>query len=177
MNYYIIDSDANKYESLGPVNIEETISMLSFDGTPKKAKWFPVKVQPYFDTSGVRLPKSDFPCFTEPAFSRKAIEVLRDLLEPNGEILPIICDKDEYFTFNTTRIIDALNFEKSDVKYFKSSGGVMRINKFVFKKELQLPNFFRIPQVVKICFVDDEFKKRVEEHNLVGFVFKPIELG
>src|ERR1700685_545939 len=38
-----------------------------------------------------------------PAFSERAVEVLRDFLEPNGEILPINTRSGKYFAYNLTR--------------------------------------------------------------------------
>src|SRR5579871_5028587 len=44
----------------------------------------------------------DYPCvnLSEPAYSPRAIEVLREFLEPNGEILPILTRHGTYYAFN-----------------------------------------------------------------------------
>ena len=56
-------------------------------------------------------PFNDYPCvdLIVPAFSRKAVDALRNLLEPNGELLPLVAEVGEYFAYNITTVADILD--------------------------------------------------------------------
>lgn len=58
---------------------------------------------------------NDFPCIMMdiPAFSARAVRALKDYLEPNGELLPLVSDIGEYYAYNTRTIVDALDPVKS----------------------------------------------------------------
>jgi hypothetical protein len=116
-------------------------------------------------------PASDFPWTSFPTFSKRAVEALRDLLEPNGEILPLICEFGDYYAFNTTTVVDALDEEHSELKRFKD-GGIMRILRYEFYPEkLQGLSIFKLSQLPGGDYVTDTFVQRVQEAGLVGFDF------
>src|SRR5260370_19682769 len=73
--------------------------------TPMGTIWRPQPVE------GRVYAFNDYPCvnLTIPAFSRRAVDVLRDLLEPNGELLPLVSSVGEYYAFNTTKVADILD--------------------------------------------------------------------
>src|SRR5258707_1021726 len=56
---------------------------------------------------------NDYPCvdLIIPAFSRRAVDALRDFIEPNGELLPLVSPVGEYFAYNTTTVADILDHE------------------------------------------------------------------
>jgi hypothetical protein len=80
--------------------------------------WILVRVVTDDDTK--IFPVGDCPFFpgfyVEPILSAKAVEALRDLLEENGELLPLLCDEGIYYVFNTARIVDALDEKHSEFK-------------------------------------------------------------
>src|ERR1700737_155861 len=114
MNVYILESDT-KYKGIVPVGGPEVLDELKrFNGKPIGDSWEPLRVEfnEELPTSGLA---SDFPTFlkTVPAFSRRAAELLGNLLKPYGEILPLICDSGEYFAYNVTTLVDAMDLEAS----------------------------------------------------------------
>ena len=179
MKIYLLKPNVNNYQSLFFVDkefreyiLEKVRSSNTFGGN-----WELTKVEYFKDHEDLEKPKSDFPTFSTPllVFSKRAIEVLKNLLEPNGEILPLICDEDELYAFNLTNIIDALDHEISDIIRFRD-GRIMRIENIIFKgnmkNEIENHPIFKLPETrLGDPFVNEEFKKRVEQENLVGFEF------
>ena len=177
MKVYILRADSNRYQTLVPVRADTWQEELArFDGTPFGTSWSPVDVQvSHEDEKNKDLLPSDFPSLIPyiPVFSRRAIEVLGDLLQGNGEILPLNCTEGVYFAFNVTRIVDALDTSRSQLKLFQSTGRIMRVIRYEFLTD-KLSSFtiFKLPQFDKSeVFVTDGFVQRVQEHNLTGFVF------
>ena len=80
------------------------------------------------------LPKGDFPSFVGSVLvmSRRAVEALHDLLTQNGRLLPVVCDKDEYFVFNVTRLVDALDKPNSQVSR-SDDGRIFNVHKYSFR--------------------------------------------
>jgi hypothetical protein len=133
--------------------------------------------------------KSDLPYVSGLAiqliFNRRAIEVLSDLLEGNGELLPLICDEGEYWLFNITRFIDALDSERTEFKLeseldpdwvqIGDEPEVMLISKYEFHvDQIRDLTIFKIPSKYRnrMPLVTDKFVQRVNEAGLVGFGFE-----
>jgi hypothetical protein len=118
---------------------------------------------------------NDFPGINlgEPAFSEKAVQILADFLEPNGEILPIKTNtKGRYFYYNVLTVVDVLDRNSSTVTW--TTRGVMArsIDHFVFRTECIVGlSIFRIIEVPTSKFVTQSFVDRVQEHDLKGFNF------
>jgi hypothetical protein len=135
--------------------------------------WKPLKVE------GRVTPFNDYPCInlSRPAFSQRACEVLRDLLEPNGELLPLSSETDvKYFFYNITTFSDAFDMKKSRYELLDDAGIIaLNIDYFEFqKKKLDGLSIFRIYQYPVGTFVTDEFVRRVHEAGLNGFAFTRI---
>lgn len=125
---------------------------------------------------------NDYPMIGHtPGFSSRAVDVLRDLLEPNGEILPVSSDTGTFFAFNCTTVADVLDVDGLcfDLKIPDDltkvcSFNFMDVSKFSFiKNRLEGLSIFRIKQIggVDRYFVTDEFVNRVQESGLNGFFF------
>jgi hypothetical protein len=149
--------------------------------------WFPIKVKAD-ETSYSHIP-GDYPylhgfCYAfTPVFNQKASDVLADLLEGNGELLPLVCDFGKYYAFNITREVEALDEENSEFKLYSElhenllpgmpdflclAKHVFYPNKVVNLSIFMLPhrNYYNVP------LVTDHFVQRVQEANLKGFAFK-----
>ena len=89
-----------------------------FNGTPIEDSW---TGKEHFLYVPRNLPKGDTSSYeyTIPVFNAKAAGVLADLLEPNGELLPITCEGERLYLFNTTRFVDALDEENSECRRFE----------------------------------------------------------
>ncbi len=171
MKVYVLRPDVNKYRSL-LYGSEKGIVEFSrrFDGRTIKYTWTG-KERKFEFYKAPRL-VGDFPGLSShiPVFNRKAVNALADMLEGNGELLPITCDGEDYFLFNVTRVVDTLNEENSQVKRF-SSGRIMYIVRYsFFPNRLVGLKVFKIPQAVLMdVLVTDDFVERVKATKLKGF--------
>jgi hypothetical protein len=96
------------------------------------------------------------------------------LLIESGELLPLRIAEGAHYVYNTTRVLDALDEERSTLVRFPD-GNVMRIENYEFREELVRPfPIFRIPQSRAKVFVTDVFVERVTSARLTGFDFCPI---
>jgi hypothetical protein len=124
-----------------------------------------------------------------PMFSRRAVDVLRDLLAPNGELLPLDSDAgpDAYWAYNVTTVADVLDREKSDVEWLDIDRlrlkrgepvqliAAQNIRHYEFIREMLEPLcIFRLVEMPMYFYVTDTFTSRVAKHDLKGFNFKPV---
>ena len=146
--------------------------------------WKPVEV-----TGRVRK-FNDYPGIGQiPAFSQRAVEALREFLEPNGEILPLISSVGSYFAYNITTVADVLDLDGSDILWpkgteedrlvhFKKPDGVhtyytvtaIRRYEFIAKRLGDL-SIFRIPEDTADVYVTGPFVARAREAGLQGMNF------
>jgi hypothetical protein len=120
---------------------------------------------------------NDFPCLemTSPAFSRRAVDMLRDLLEPNGELLPLRHKIGTYFFFNCTRMTNCIDLTESKTMKLDDGGVVSSTEKLVFiDKMLDDLTIFKIRTQLIEIFCIQSFVDRVEAAGLQGFLFIPI---
>jgi len=178
MNVYILDADVNRYRGIYYLNSENIVEFnRRFNGTPMRKTW---RGQDKFAFIPERLPKGDTPGLSShiPVFGSRAVETLADLLEPNGELLPIACDGEQYFLFNATRLVDALDEANCEVERF-SDGGILDITRYsFFQKKLEGVIVFKLPQKpLWSVYVTDPFVERVKAAGLKGFKFPHIWSG
>lgn len=122
---------------------------------------------------------NDYPCvdMVIPAFSERAVGVLKDFLEPNGELLPLETGTDsDYFAYNILTVSDALDREKSCCEFWCDPPTTAdEIDFFVFESEkVEGLSIFRIRELPTKVFVTNVFQSRVESSNLEGFVFNRV---
>lgn len=140
------------------------------DFTEKGREWTPDRLAHVWKPPRVvgRVRRSnDFPCvgLIIPAFSRRAVDALRDLLEPNGELLLLDSSVGEYYAYNVTTKADVLDSAGTEVWSFQ-------VLRYEFRVErLKGLSIFRIPESISTVFVTDSFVARVREHDLLGFDF------
>lgn len=178
MNVYELDADANRYENLYFPN-EEVVALLldAFDRRPLAETWVPYEVKVLRDRAHRGRPPSDYPSLhgTMPVFSARAVEALRDLLEPNGEILPLTCPDGEYYAYNVLTVLDAFDEEHSECRRF-TSGDIMHVAQYAFFGEpLVGATIFKLTRLRRSRnMVTDAFVKRVTGAGLTGFWFVPL---
>ena len=175
MKVFLLDADVNRYEMLTYSNQEDSKRIMDwFCGEPIGDRWTPLKVEVLRDDENKDRPSSDFPGAgaSKPTFSSRALEALQDMLDSNGETLPLDCKDGEYWMFNVTRVVDALDEKNCEVKRF-SDGGVMRVERYSFKPErIQGLAIFKILQFpCSDIYVTDLFVERVKAAGLTGFKF------
>lgn len=120
------------------------------------------RVQPWNDYPAVSL--------NVPAFSIRAVQSLQELLEPHGELLPLVTDVGEYYAYNVLTVVDVLDEEKSFIHWSSTRSYASRIYRFECRNDmLEGQSIFRLPQQMSNYFVTEVFAERVRKHHLQGF--------
>lgn len=179
MAVYLLRPESSRYEVLVLEREDDAGRMLEASGgSPIDSAWFPVQVRVFrADGEHRDRPPSDFPSLSGfvPIFSRRAVTALADLLEPNGQLLPLVCNDGEYVAYNVTTVIDALDEERSQCKHIGRK--VVDVTKYeLFRDRIGADPIFKLAQFRKggRIYVTDQFVHRVEEGGLVGFLFQRI---
>ncbi|HEX5243278.1 MAG TPA: hypothetical protein VFW23_08425 [Tepidisphaeraceae bacterium] len=110
-----------------------------------------------------------------PAFSPRAVGILRDFLEPNGELLPLKTSSGPFFAFNLTTVADVLNFRRSQIRWLERpiiAGNIERYE--FFASRLKGLSIFRLPEDAVRVYVTTPFVERVKKHNLRGIEFPKV---
>ncbi len=172
MKIYELESQANKYDYfvIGDDKVvDQMLFDYKFDGNRVAHRWQPVKVK--IDEKDER--PCDKPTFSYgPVFSRRALDILGDIIGSNVEILPLIYEKGDYYLINVINLLDCINYEKAQYIPF-SSGRPMRFVQYSFKENLvKSVDIFKIVEFPKVTvFVSEKFKEVVTKNKLTGFKF------
>ena len=167
-----------RHEALVPPDDPEIVDLFQrFNGTPFGEAWVPLDVEVDDDEELHDLPLGDLTLLAchIPVFSKRAVSCLEDILKGHGEILPLLSERGEYFAYNVTAIVDALDVSASEIDYL-STGRLANIRRYsLHRDKIGDAMIFKLPQVTWLdVFVTDRFVKRVEECELFGFEFKPV---
>jgi len=179
MNVYTLRPDSDHYQAIELETDEAWDPFLDrFDGRAIGGAWWHPRIEILREVPrDYDLLPGDFPSLGGiiPVFSQKAVSALRDLLEENGELLPLVCDEGEYFAYNVTRIVDALDEKQSSVDRF-ATGNIMGISRYHLQSTaLDSLTIFKLPQSARVeTYVTDTFVDRASKGGLVGFDFQRI---
>ncbi len=120
---------------------------------------------------------NDYPCINlvYPAFSQRAVDMLRDILEPNGELLPIRHKIGTYYFYNCTQMVNCIDLTKSKITKLKDGIITSTGDKLVFiDKMLEDLTVFKARTQLTELFCTQRFVDRVHAAGLQGFLFVPI---
>jgi hypothetical protein len=175
MTVYILKADANHFQGLVADSRTWREVFSHFDGQSLADSWVEPEVTVFEGDLEKHLPAGDFPSLIGviPVFSEKAALALRDVLEGHGEVLPLSCDFANYYAFNVTRVIPALDEAASRFRRF-SDGLTSAILSYEFQSDvIRDVAIFKMPYVHKsLVYVTDPFVDRVQQVGLTGFVFQ-----
>ena len=181
MNIYRLRIDVNKFQSFF-LEQEDALSLdeLSFNGNYRLESWS----DPGVYVMHPKLKKGNFLGFGDASgtfiVDAKASDVLADLLEMSGELLPFTCQGEPFHVVNVTEVVNVLDDERTQWVYEKGSGPV---ESYVFhENRLTETPLFKIPlgNSIDVFTVegmkdpDDEFKGRVEQSGLLGLTFEKV---
>lgn len=176
ISVFYLGPSALGFRDLALVKEAETSMLVdSFDGAPMKTRWRPLEVVAMTEHPEFGTELGDYARLgSVPTFSQRAVKALGGYLTDNGELLPLKCSP-EYFAFNTTTLLDALDEPRSSIARF-ASGKVMMVNQFSFRPDIVRTGIvFKLPQLPRSrVFVTDPFVQRAKEAGLRGFGFTPV---
>lgn len=174
MKIWKLDFELDEYDNLTLSNKMSIEEIQSFDGRYKKDTWDNLAVVRLEPEKGLLL--SDAPGFYShiPVFNGKAIDVLKKYLEHTSEILPLKNSESSFYAINIIKVIDCINYEKSEFKMFKDGIRIMRFKKYSFLEDkLDGNSIFKIiDEPLGNPFVTDDFRNAVLDNGLTGFKFE-----
>jgi hypothetical protein len=181
MKIYRCSYNSDVYRSVLPLHPNDLGIFGPPDGQPiGKAfgsTWKPIDVYVYIHddkkkTKSTSQLEADFYSgWGEPMLASRAIDVLENIFEQYGELLPLNCsDGKQYAKFWCTKFCSAFDETRSEFERFPS-GIIGHITKYAFLPE-QIGDceMFR-DSTIKSFFVTDRLKMRVEAAGLIGISF------
>ena len=186
-NFYNYDPDADSFAGVGFVVGEvdddnddgSKVADLHRTDTPQQSTWNTLNCFG-FDDNPTEI--GDFPSVSNwkrvPIMSERAWTVLKPIIGDVCEALPVKHPfQGSYYVIHVMQTIDALNTELSEVD--RSSVGdnrILRIYRYAFKSDLiEGKHIFKLPLMSGGgLFVDDVFRKAVEDNCLRGLRFKEL---
>jgi hypothetical protein len=133
------------------------------------AIWSPIRA------TGRTRSFNDFPCLDMmiPAFSRHAVDALRDYLEPNGELLPVIHPAGEYYAYNCFTIAEVLDHTSTEALWSPIDARLASMVDYysLFLDRLDALTIFRMRELANHVYVTTPFVERVRALGLNGFHF------
>ncbi len=169
MKIWRLDTDPDTFMRLNFKNFEADQKILDeFKSESMKDTWIAVSVK----TEG-RGKVSDQPHLVVgiPVFTKKAVDCLDDLMSGLVEYLPLVHEKYELYAINVLNQIAGIDYSNSKYKTF-DDGTFYRFIEYAFKRDvIRGEHIFKIPEETTSVYVSDEFRNRVIEKKLKGFVF------
>lgn len=100
--------------------------------------------------------------------SPKAVDVLRAYLEPNGELLPVTLDSEQYYIFNCLNEVEP---DLSKSKRVVEGRYFMDVESLVFADDISAAIFKTPFDNNRSLFCSEDFKNAVETDELGGIYF------
>jgi uncharacterized protein DUF1629 len=170
------------YEWVVPVAPADFEVFRAFDGSAKRTGWAPIRVRLVEeDEQGRPLLPSDVPWLGKhaPVLKVNASEALRPVLTRDGELLPLMCEESKLVVYNVTRVLDALDLDRSEVVKFPSTGRIMKVKSYVFRPDrVRGHRAFKVPELLRgSVFVTDEVVSTAKAAGLTGVGFRMVWEG
>ncbi len=171
---------AEDFECVNTVADQDYEVFLQFDGRPRASAWKPIAVRRVRADDRQGFIPSDFPWLGSHALimRRSAVDALRDILDANGEVLPLSTDDGVELSVLNARIVDALDEANSSLMKFPGTNRIMRITKVAFvASKIEGLDLFRLPHRASSTYVSERFVERVKAAGLRGLVFNKVWSG
>lgn len=179
MKIFRVSPDVNNFQSL-LLEDESLYDQMRFICKPKLPIWEP----PAVFSDAPLLAVGDFWDFCSGAFAIVpcALEWLRDIVTPVGELLPLPYEGQMFIVLNVLPAVDCLDRMRSK---FRRKNCFFDIAEYTFfSNRLPQISIFKIPETISEIYAVErtgdpktEFKAAVEHHGLTGLIFKQIWEG
>lgn len=175
MKIWSLLADVEKYNSFNLVNQDQLpglVNVTSFSGIEMKYRWDHHPVEIVEEKEAGDLQSFFGGVF---AFNTRAIESLDSFLQGNVEYLPLEYSKGEYYLINVLNLLNGIDYNKSIITRF-NDGSIMRFEKYAFSLDkVKGEHIFKIiDEPRKAPFVSDEFRNKVIQEGLTGFLFTEV---
>lgn len=168
---------AEGFEWINAVADADYERFVEFDGRPRRSNWQPVLVRRVRADKQQAFNASDFPWLGAHALVMResAVRSLREILDQNGEVLPLATeDSVPLFVFNA-RCIDALDEAHSSIIRIPGTDRIMLMKSVAFiPAAVDGVDIFRLGHRGSSTYVSDRFVERVRAEGLRGLTFKRV---
>ena len=165
------------YEWVNACDPEDYEVFWRFNGEPLSGSWRPIPVRRVPADARSAFRPADFPWLGGHALvmRRTAVDALRDLLERDGEVLPLSTrDEVDLYVLNA-RVIDAMDKARSVVVMIAGTSRIQYIEHLVLvRSAVEGADVFRLPHRASATYVSERFVERVHRAGLVGLVFNKV---
>lgn len=176
MRIWLLQADANNYDNftlLDDSGWKKLVDTKSFAGESMKLEWTPYQVKVIKERK-----IGDLQAFFGGVFAvnEKTINTVNQYFQTDTiEFLPLTYDKQNYYAVNILELLDCIDYKRSSINRF-SDGKIMSFNKYSFAQDkIEGRHIFKITdEPRKFPFVSDEFRERVIENGLTGFLFTEV---
>lgn len=163
------------YEFIDCVLNQGWWTLQDFNGSSRAAGWKPISVVRVVHNERPLKP-ADIPwsSSSELVMRTRAVIALRDMLEAGGEILPLsTVDDVKLYVLNVTRVLDALDEQRSILERYDDTGEIMFIRAAAFHEHMVrgVP-FFKLPRYGSALYIGEPFRQRVLAAGLTGLDFQ-----
>ena len=171
---------ADGYEWVTCAEDSEHRVFARFDGSSQAEGWRPILMCCFAtEEDGPDASPADCPWYAGGAlFLRtRAVEVLHDILDAAGELLPLTCtDGSPMWVWNVTNVVDALDLDRSDYELIPGTKRVLYIRRHTFLADRVAGlSAFKLPPVMsRNLFVGQSFVDRVDKSGLTGLDYTPV---
>jgi hypothetical protein len=180
MTSIYVPEGAEGFECVNAVDDQDYEVFRQLKGQPRAATWKPIAVRRVRADDREAFNPSDFPWLGSHALvmRRGAVDALRDILDANGEVLPLSTDDGVELHVLNARVIDAMDEANSSLMRFPETNRIMLIKRIAFvPTAIQGADVFRLPHRASPTYVSDHFVERVEAAGLRGLVFNKVWPG
>ena len=134
----------------------------------------PIKLELRRNELGKKNYQFDFSGALNPflVFSESALTTLADILEPRGQLLPVITEskRKKFYGYYPTNPLSGC-FDKEKSIYEECPNALMIEKTFLIAKNITDEYLFSVEEYISRVFVTDKFKQLVEDANLLEFDF------
>jgi hypothetical protein len=185
MSIYHVRPTIEKFKAFFFIDDDENLDLefdgyFDFKGETLKDNWHGARVfaRESFKEDEGKLPMPDIIRFNASAlaYSEKAVNVLKDVLEESGELLEFEYEDEKWWVHHVTNIVNAIDFEKSKLE-LESSGAFEVTCTELDEKKLSNVCIFKQKNISSLMGHDNanmNFKALVESSNLSGVDFEYI---
>lgn len=148
---------------------------LARNGMSVAKDWHKVEVEIVFEggQSEHKPDIMDFGGLVGFAITSFSKDILKDLLIPYCELLPLDLEGEEIYLVNPTVILDCIDYDNSVTELCPPLYR-RRIVKYVLKKGMGYPPIFRMKGESYYIFITDELVKVLTENHLIGYKIKEL---
>ena len=183
MSIYKIKPDIKNYKAFYLIDDDKNIDLhvegyFDFKGQSKANDWNGARVylDNTYDNAKTELPIADICKFNVHAlaYSEKAVNVLKEILEESGELLPFECDGNKWWVHNITNVVDVLDTDLTTMELMES--GRFIIGKTVLdESKLSKVCLFKAKQRMGLILGHDvsenDYKALIVSSGLRGLIF------